>query len=196
MKTSISDTTRTEVWEEMEELYRARRYYQAQLGKYYRWSWVRRIMMGVVAIATLALEFLGDSLRIPLQDPINSILILVVLVFYFLEDTFKTSNKITVLTEIVSGSASILDEWRDFWGEVETHAVDEKMARYKNIQLKRRRTALYDSATRIFIPIDNDLNTRCTELAVKDMQNIKFLYGSNDNNVDQDKSVSVNKDQT
>lgn len=170
---TVSNITRVEAWAELGESFRLNRYYQGMLKKQRHKLFWYRIVMGALTTLALSLEFLvlltGFLARIP------NIAVLCAVVLYYIEDSLKISRKVNVLAEVVVGFNALDSEWKDFWSEIETYTVDERMTRFKLNQLNRRKDALLSATDVATMSTNDNLNSECTEMSNLDLRNFKEL---------------------
>lgn len=170
----VSQFTRTEVWEELGELFRLIRYFERKLNNQIWYVWCYRTLQALPAVAAITIEFFGDTWKF--HDVLQASLFIVVIASFLIDDVLKFSSRINVLNEAVAKLNALKSEWRELWGEISTYALDEKMARFKHKQLKRRKDDALSMLYKINIPMSKKLNLDCTKAAKKDLQNITSVY--------------------
>lgn len=176
---TVSDIYRTEAWFELGESLRLNRYYQGMLRRQSQYLILYRTVMVVLIFIALTLEFLESSIYAPEYS--SEIVLFITVLLYFIENRIGISRKFDVLTNIVKECNCLSSEWREFWSEIETGVIDEKMARFKHTQLLRRRDASMSVAIEHIPNTNEKLNSKCTEESDMDLKNLKALYATSIN---------------
>lgn len=170
----VNQFTRSEVWEELGELFRLIRYFEQKLNNQIWYVWCYRTFQAALLISATIIEFFWDSWNY--HETAQTALLASMIVSFWIDDVLKLSTTINVLNEAVAKLNALKSEWRELWGEINTYALDEKMARFKHKQLKRRKDDALSMLYKIDIPLNKKLNLECTKAAKTELQNITRVH--------------------
>lgn len=159
----VSEQTRNDVWQELLDVARLVRYYEALADRHRRIHMIVRFLLLAAAVSGIAA--LLDLLPAAAQLVAGGLLALLV-VWDFVSNYAK---KAAVL-HAISLDCSLLDvEWRELWADVNNGHVSDAEARDKNYRLARRISEVTGWAGQADIGEDPRLNEECAKVAYKVM---------------------------
>ena len=169
----VSAQTRNDVWQELLDVARLVRYYEALSDRYRRNHMIVRFLLlaaAVGGIATLLDLLPADRLPAAVQKDqlvaVANALVALLVVWDFVSNYAK---KAAVL-QAISLECSLLDvEWRKLWADVNDGHVSDAEARGKNHGLGRRISEVTGWAGQAGIRESPRLNKKCTKVAYKVM---------------------------
>ena len=159
-----TEQTRKDVWQELLDVARLVRYYEALSDRHRRNHFILRFLL--LAAASSGIAALLDILPASVQS-IASGLIALFVVWDFLADYAK---KAAVLHAVSLECSTLEIEWRELWADVNKRDLDDADARHKNQRLARRVLEVTGRAGHADIKEDRKLNEKCEKDAYRVMR--------------------------
>lgn len=154
-----TEQTRNAVWQELLDVARLVRYYEALADRQRRNHLIVRFFL--LAAAAGGIAALLDVLPAYVQLAAGGLVALLV-AWDFVADYAK---KAAVLHAISLECSALEIEWRELWADVNEHDLDDARARRENQRLARRVLEVTGWAGRADIREDRKLNEKCEEAA-------------------------------
>ena len=161
----VSDLTRNMVWQEMLDIARLIRYYEALFDRYRCYNLSVRSGLLISAIGEIAslLRLLPEPFREAAIATFSALIALVVIVD-FLADFGK---KAEVLRTVGFHCRDLESQWRQLWSELHDEGSSDEGIRTKNRQLVERISTVTDWVDMVNIPRDEKVNVECEKTAHK-----------------------------
>ncbi len=168
----VTEQTRHDVWNEMLDIARLVRYYEALADKHLRNYYLIRVVLVFSALVGSATLF--DLLKFfPRQEMITITMGLALALFTAWDIVANYARKAAVLHEVGRECSLLEIEWRYLWGDANTHQSDDFLVREKNRQLAKRLTEVTMRAGEADIRENRKLNEKC-ELAAYQIMREKY----------------------
>ena len=151
-----SERTRSDVWQELFDVARLVRYYEALADRHKRWrDRVRFLLLAAAAAGVAALlDLLPETARVAAGGAIAALV-----VWDFVADY---ARKAAVLHAVSLECSALEVEWRELWTDVNDADASECEARRRNRRLAQRIAAATGWAD---VPEDRKLNKECARAA-------------------------------
>ena len=157
----VSDQTRNAVWQEILDVARLVRYYEALADRHrFRHSMIRFLLLAAAAGGIAALL----ELLPPVAQLVAGGLVALLVVWDFISNYAK---KAAVLHAISLECSYLENEWRELWLDINNGTTDEDDARNRNNRLARRIADVTGWAGHADIRENRKLNEKCEEAAYR-----------------------------
>ena len=157
----VNEQTRKDVWQDLLDVARLVRYYEALSDRYRRnHSIVRFLLLAAAAGGIAALLDLLPAIA----QLIASGLVALLVAWDFISDYAK---KAAVLHAISLECSRLEIEWRELWADVNDHNADDAEVRRKNQLLARKVLEVTGWAGQADIREDQKLNEKCEDDAYR-----------------------------
>ena len=161
----VSEQTRNDVWQELLDVARLVRYYEALSNRYRHNHMIVRFLLLVVTLG-------GIAALLDLLPPVAQIIAGAVVALLFAWDHAADYAKKAAVLQAISLECSLLeDEWKQLWATIcakDANVTDEE-ARRMNRQLTRRISYVTGWAGQADVRDDPRLNKECEKVAHKVM---------------------------
>lgn len=157
----IQETTRNIIWQDMLDVNRLVRYYEAISNRYHRNYLTTRfvLLFGATGGFISLLDLIPENYRGAVQAA-ASVIIAVTIVWDFLADHGK---KAAVLEQISVECSKLQADWKELWNLIETYAIEDEEAQKINSQLNQQLSAVTGRAEAASVRVNRKLNEKCTD---------------------------------
>ena len=158
-----TEQTRNAVWQELLDVARLVRYYEALSDRHRRNHSIVRFLLLAAAASGIAalLDLLPPSVQL-----ISGGLVAIIVAWDFVSDYAK---KAAVLHAVSIECSALEIEWCELWADVNDRDLDDAEARRKNQRLARRGLEVTGWAGHADIREDRKLNEECEQAAYRVM---------------------------
>ena len=164
----MTEQTRIDIWNEMLDVVRLVRYYEALSDKQRLYYFVIRGILVVSALSGAAalLKFFPEDI----QEEIAIVAGFVIALVTAWDILANYARKAAVL-HAISKECSLLEiEWKDLWADANNHLLEDSVVRKKNRRLAKKITKVTAWAGDADIREDRILNEKCESVAYKIMR--------------------------